>query len=68
MLTFSLHDTGFPWIFVTANALHFNSDSCDLKTAFTVLELLATQQILSLPSSLDAPMMPHLHIELAPAG
>lgn len=39
----------------------------DLKTAFTVLELLATQQILSLPSSLDAPVMPHLHIQLAPA-
>lgn len=67
MLTFSLCDSNFPWIFVTANALHFNSDFCDLKTAFTVLEPLATQQILSLSSSL-APMMPHLHIQLAPAG
>lgn len=45
----------------------FNSNSYDLKTASTVLELLATQQILSLPSSLDAPVMPHLHIQLAPA-
>lgn len=38
-----------------------------LKQPFTVLELLASQQILSLPSSLDAPVMPHLHILLAPA-
>lgn len=57
----------FPWIFVIANALHFDSNSCDLKTAFTVLELLATQQIPSLPSSLDAPVKPHLHIQRAPA-
>lgn len=63
----SLLSTDFSWIFAIANALHFDSDSYDLKTAFTVLELLATQQILILPSSLDAPMMPHLHIQLAPA-
>lgn len=63
----SLLSTNFSLIFAIANALHFESDSYDLKTAFTVLELLAIQQILSLPSSLDAPMMPHLHIQLAPA-
>lgn len=63
----SLLSTNFPWIFVIANALHFDSNSCDLNTAFTVLELLATQQIPSLPSSLDAPVTPHLHIQLAPA-
>lgn len=63
----TLLNTNFPGIFVIANTLHFGSNSCDLKTALTVLELLATQQILSLPSSLDAPVMPHLHIQLAPA-
>lgn len=67
ILTFSLCWALFsPWIFVIANALHFNSNSFDLKTAFTLLELLATQQIPSLPSSLDAPVKPHLHIQLAP--